>query len=63
MSEIPKVGSTGFIFTLTVLVLGFLILYWNSNEWISSLFAAVLTAILAFASYIMILWLAKVFSK
>ena len=63
MSGIPQVGSGAYYFTLAVLIIGFLILYWNSGEFMSSLFAAALTAALAFASYVMIQWLAKVFSK
>lgn len=53
----------GYGMSLVVLIIGFLLFYSDTQEWISSLMAALLSAALILGSFIALRWLVQVFTK
>ncbi|WP_068469545.1 hypothetical protein [Candidatus Protochlamydia phocaeensis] len=54
---------TGYIASLAVLIFGFLLFYGDTQEFFSSISAAVLSALLVLISFIALSWLARVFTR
>jgi hypothetical protein len=53
----------GYLASLAILIFGFFLFYWETNEWIGSLLAASLSAALAFGAFIVMRWFIDVFVK
>lgn len=63
MDIIKVIRQMGYIFSLLVLILGFGLLYYETQEPFSSLFTAILAAILVLGSFTTVRWLLQVFLK
>lgn len=53
----------GYILTAVTLIGGFALFYGETQEWIGSLTAAILSAILVLISFMILSWLLKAFLK
>lgn len=63
MQTQSTIRMTGYIATLLVLVFGFLILYNETGVLVSSFFMAILAALMVWATFVIMGWLAQMFIK
>ncbi len=50
----PLIEKNGLIFTIALFIISFIIIYYNSVEFLSSVFASLLTALLGWVSYVIV---------
>lgn len=50
----PLIEKNGLIFAIALFITSFIIIYYNSAEFLSSVFAALLTALLGWVSYVIV---------
>lgn len=63
MQTLSRIQLVGNIVSFLVLIIGFLIMYRETGEVISSVAAAVLAAVMVWGTFIIMKWLAQVFLK